>query len=190
MKPHNPELISALLDGELRGVRRWLVERHLHRCAICAAEYRHLHHVRDMLAANPIVASMSDSSEFFWSKVKREIEARSQQTEVVPAPEPGFFDWIGQHSHAFATAVAAVVAALGIVWVVQTHRTAKQPGSTPVVVVRGNTVTVEQVTTALNHAVATPLKGDDTSVAVIWVSGLPWTPDLTAMETHFANTDS
>jgi len=189
MKLHNPELIGALLDGELRGVRRWLVERHLHRCAICAAEYRHLRHVRDMLAANPRAFTMSDSPELFWSKVKREIEARVPQTQIAPVPEPSALAWIGQHSHAFATAVAAVVAALGVIWVVRTHRPTK-PVSTPVVVVRGNAVTVERVATELRHTVATPLKGDDRSVAVIWVSGLPWTPDMTAMETHFANTDS
>jgi anti-sigma factor RsiW len=188
MTGHNPELLSALLDGELRGVRRWLTERHLRRCAICAAEYRHLHHIRDMLATNRPSAAMSDSPEFFWSKVKRAIEARGQQTQVEQMPELGALDWIGQHGHAFASAVAALVAVLGILWVVHAHRA--KPESAAVVVMRGNTATIERVTTVLEHTVATPVQGEDADVAVIWVSGLPWMPDMTTMKTSFANLDS
>src|SRR5438128_2176149 len=82
MRVHNPELISAQLDGELRGVRRWLVQRHLRRCAICAAEYQRVQRVRGLLAANPVTPPMSDSPEFFWSKVKREIETRDRELQV------------------------------------------------------------------------------------------------------------
>ena len=188
MKGHNPELLSALLDGELSGVRRWLVERHLRRCAICAAEYRHLHHVRDMLATNRPAATMSDSQEFFWSKVKREIDARGQQTQVEPMPRLSALDWIGQHSHAFATAVAGVVAVLGVVWIVQTQR--PKATSVPVVVIRGPVATIEHVATTLEHTVATPVQENETDVAVIWVSGLPWMPDMTTMKTQFATLDS
>ena len=53
MKAHNPELVSALLDGELKGLRRLSVQRHVGRCAVCAAEYRNLQRIRQMLAANP-----------------------------------------------------------------------------------------------------------------------------------------
>ena len=79
MKLHNPEWVSALLDGELKGLRGWLVKRHVSRCALCAGEYRRGHHLRAMLAANPASPTMSDSPDFFWSKVKREIHAREGQ---------------------------------------------------------------------------------------------------------------
>ena len=188
MRVHNSELISALLDGELRGLRRWLAQRHLRHCAICAAEYRRAHHVRDLLAANPVTPPMGDSPEFFWSKVKRQIEARGQQSQVQPMPRLSASDWIGRRSYALATAAAALVAALGVIWITQTHRV--KPESAPVLVVRGNVTTVEQVATVLAHTVATPVQGDDEKVAVIWVSGLPWMPDMTTMKTRFANLDS
>jgi anti-sigma factor RsiW len=190
MRGHYTELLSALLDRELRGVRHWVVMRHLRRCPICATEYRHLRHVRSMLAANRPVDAMSDSPEFFWSKVKREIEACDRQTQVEPRLGLSILDWIAQHSHAFATAVAALVAVLGIVWVLSTHRSKPVSSSAPVVVMRGSVATVEHVATALKHTVATPVQGDDSNVAVIWVSGLPWTPDMTTMKTRFATLDS
>jgi anti-sigma factor RsiW len=188
MTVHDPKLISALLDGELRGIRRWLVKRHLGRCAICAAEYRRFHHVRDMLATNPPAPQMSDSPEFFWSKVRREIETRDQESRIEPMPRLTASDWFGQHGYALATAVVALVAALGVLWVKQPNR--PKPVSAPVVVVRGNVTTVEHVATVLAHTVATPVEGDEASVAVIWVSGLPWMPDMTTMKTRFANLDS
>ena len=190
MRGHYTELLSALLDRELRGVRRWLVMRHLRRCPICAAEYRHLRHVRNMLAANQPADAMSDSPEFFWSKVKREIEARGRQTQVGPTLGLNAFDWISQHSHAFAIAVAALVAVLGTLWVLRTHRPKPVTASAPVVVMRGSVATIEHVTTTLKHTVATPVQEDDSNVAVIWVSGLQWTPDMTTMKTRFANMDS
>ena len=189
MRVHNPELMSALLDGELRGVRRWLVERHLRRCAICAAEYRRVHRVRDLLAANPATAPMSDSPEFFWSKVKREIEARAGQMSEAPAPKPSVIDWLSQHGYALAAAAATLVAAVGVIWMAHTPPPGK-PAMAPVVVMRGNVATVEHVATVLEHAVATPVQQDDAGVAVIWVSGLPWMPDMTTMKTRFANLDS
>ena len=108
MKMHNPELINALVDGELKGVRRLLVERHLRGCALCAAEYRHLHHVREMLAANPPNAEMSDSPEFFWSKVEREIQRLED-----PVQKPARESYLAMVRRFLvpASAVAAVVIA-------------------------------------------------------------------------------
>ena len=70
MKMHNTELLSALADGELKGIRRMLAEHHLKGCAVCAVEYRRLNRVRAMLHENQPTAQMSDSADFFWSKVK------------------------------------------------------------------------------------------------------------------------
>src|SRR5882724_12814438 len=101
MRAHQSELISALLDGELKGLRRWLVQRHVSRCAECTAEYRHLSRVRQTLAANPVVPDMSDSADFFWSKVKREIQAQEGKTATVPVPQLSLTDWLSQHRYAF-----------------------------------------------------------------------------------------
>jgi anti-sigma factor RsiW len=208
MKMHNPELINALVDGELKGVRRLLVERHLRRCALCAAEYRHLHHVREMLAANPLNAEMSDSPEFFWSKVKRGIQSREVETVEVPASQPGLLDWLGAHRVAIASVVTIGAAVCAITLISQVrHTMAPRPlvmanVPPPTVINQGVTApvnneseeaaqpTVEHVATALPETVATTVDTKDKDVTVIWVSGLPWTPTMADMKTKFANLDS
>jgi len=189
MKLHNPELVGALLDGELKGLRRVLVQRHVHRCALCATEYRHLRHVREMLAANPPHAQMSDSPEFFWSKVKREIRAHGDQRVELPSPQVNPFDWLGQHRYAIAAMTATLVVVIAAIWMTQ----ARRPAPTPVIVTAAPPVpraTVEHVSTAIPDTVATTVDTKDTDVTVIWVSGLPWTPNMTEMKTVFANLDT
>jgi anti-sigma factor RsiW len=186
MKAHHSELISALVDGELRGLRRWLIRRHVSRCAPCAAEYRYLVHVRQMLAANPVTPPMSDSPEFFWSKVKREIEAREGQAADAPMPALGLSDWLGQHRFAFASAVGALVVVVGLVLALQ-----RRPQTdSPTVIVRPAVTTVEHAATLIPNTVATTLEATDGEPAVIWVSGLPWSPDMTELKTYFAQLDT
>lgn len=178
MKPHNPELISALLDGELKGFRRWLVQRHVNGCTLCAAEYRHLHHVQQMLAANPPVTPMSDSPEFFWSKVKREIQAQPQQAT---AP-------VRSYKLVYAAATAIVVLFAGVLLVpslkVARHVETRAP------IIELPVATVEHASTMIPNTVATAIEAKDAEPAVIWVSGLPWTPDMDEMKSQFAQLDS
>ena len=189
MKLHNPELISALLDGELHGWRRWLVERHLKRCVSCAAEFRHLHHVREMLAANRVAPTMGDSQDFFWSKVKRDIQAREGQSETIPMPRLGLTDWIGQHQYAVASAAVALVAVFGVVVALHVYQpTTAVPG--PAIVAKVPLATVERVETTIPNATATAFQAHDAGATVIWVSGLPWTKDMKEMQTLYANLDS
>jgi len=198
MKLHNPELISALVDGELKGPRRFLVQRHLRHCALCAAEYRHLHHVREMLAASPPRAQMEQSADFFWAKVRSEIQTRQGQDVELPAPRLGLSDWLLQHRLAVVSASAA--AALCVVIGLGQVRRSNHPAELvmgrlppPVVINEGAPVaaderaSVEGVATAIPETVATPVNTQDKDVAVIWVSGLPWTPTMKDMKTKFAN---
>jgi anti-sigma factor RsiW len=177
MKRHNTEWISALVDGELHGLRRWWVERHLRRCLVCEAAYRHVRHVRQMLAANPSTEAMTDAAEFFWSKVKREIERRGAEQVRVPVPSLRLADWIGWHAPALATAAAGVIALAVITGVFFARG-----GVLPTMVMRADT--------AIPDTVATAIQGEDADVTVIWVSGLPWTPDMTKMKTVFASLDT
>jgi anti-sigma factor RsiW len=209
MKLHNPELISALVDGELKGVRRLLLERHLRGCALCADEFRRLHHVREMLAAHPPKVEMSDSPEFFWSKVKRGIQAHEGETVEVSASQPGILDWLGAHRVAIASAVTICAAVCAITLISHVRHTMSPrplvmttvPAPTaisqgaPVVPVDKESEeaaqpTVEHVATALPETVATTVDTKDKDVTVIWVSGLPWTPTMADMKTKFANLDS
>lgn len=210
MSAHKPELMSALLDGELKGLRRMLALRHVRNCPLCAVEYRKLRHVRKMLKANPPEMTMSDSPDFFWSKVKRGIEARGNEQAVIPPPRLEIPDWIMEHQAAVAAATVVLIAGLAVLWTFETHwRTSatvfhKEESPVQVLVVQTThdrplkstgamsepLAQVEKVSTAIPNTVATPLDAPDSDVAVIWVSGLPWTPDMTQMKTEYANLDS
>jgi anti-sigma factor RsiW len=183
MKQHNPELVSAYVDGELHGLRRWLFERHLHGCLACGREFRHVQHVRRMLAANPPPAGkMDDAPEFFWSKVKREIEARGPATITVPEPALVTDGWLRGHVPALAS--AAVVALLVVtgfsLYRLRSHSTTIARLSPEVM----------QAATKIPDTAATTIAGKDEDVTVIWVTGLPWTPDMTEMQTLYAQIDT
>jgi anti-sigma factor RsiW len=175
MKVHQTEWISALVDGELRGRRKRQVERHLHECLTCSAEYRHLQHVREMLAANPPQPAMSDSADFFWSKVKRDIERHGTTPVEAPVPAWSLLDWLGEHTFVLATASAIVLALM--VGVLFLPRQLSAP-------------TVVRVATALPDTVATPLEPDAEQTTTIWLSGLPWTKDMNQMQTYFSDPET
>ena len=184
MKVHDSELISALADGELKGLRLWLVRRHVSQCAPCAAQYRHLIHVRQMLTANPTTPAMSDSPEFFWSKVKREIQAGEGQMAEVPVPALGLADWLRQHQPALASAIGALVVTVGLLLAWPARQRAPAGGETAII--PPPLVKVEHAATFIPDTVATSFDATDSEPAVIWVSGLPWTPDMTELKTRFA----
>ena len=121
MSRHQTETISGLLDGELQGVRRWMAERHVRACPICAAEYRRQRHVRRMLQANPSTDQMSDSADFFWSKVKAEIKGRGAKPAATrPASRSG----CGSIHLLLATGATVAVAFLCMLWL---NRTPARP---------------------------------------------------------------
>jgi anti-sigma factor RsiW len=182
MSRHHPEEISGLLDGELKGFQRWMVERHVRACPICAVEYRRQRHVRRMLQASPYVVQMSDSAEFFWSKVKAEIKD-GEEKRIRMAKSKLLPDWSWQHPFTVATGVTVAVAALCVIWLIRTPVGPAPSGP-------ASYAKVEQLKTAIPNTAATPLQPDDSQITVIWVSGLPWTPDMNAMKTEFANLNS
>lgn len=186
MNRHKTELTGALLDGELKGLRRWLAVRHIRNCPVCATEYRQQRHARRVLCANPPTAQMSDSPRFFWSKVKDEIQRRGDEPITVPTPRLTVADWLSQRGLALASVTAAAVAALGVLWFAQSRRPAPSP---VVAVTKPEQAKVEIVATVLPHTVATVVRVPDSEAPVIWVSGLTWTPDMTEMKTHFATSD-
>ncbi len=124
MSPHNTKSVTGLLDGELKGRRLRLAKRHINSCPVCGLEYRHQQHVRRLLQENPPALAMSDSADFFWSKVKKEIQQRGEESVELPLPRLARADWFGQYQFAMATAAALVVVACGAVWFLQTVRRA------------------------------------------------------------------
>jgi len=188
MNHHNTEAITGLLDGELKGLRRWMVQRHVNHCSACAEEYRRQEQVRQLLRANPTVTPMSDSPEFFWSKVKTEIQRRGDERVAASMPQLTFADWLRQHQLALATAAAALIAVVGVLWLTPAFR-----GTTTVAALAPTTTDfarVDHLKTPIPHTVATAFDSEDADVTVIWVTGLPWTPDMDRMKTEFANLDT
>jgi anti-sigma factor RsiW len=185
---HNTESVTGLLDGELKGLRLWIAKRHISTCPVCALEYRHQQHLRRLLQANPPSVAMSDSPEFFWSKVKLEIQKRGEESVEVPVPRLAFADWLQQHQVAMATAAALVIAACGMVWFIQTIR--RTPEMTADATSPIGFTQAEQLKTPVPHSAATAFDSEDADATVIWVTGLPWTPDMNEMKTQFANLDT
>ena len=209
MRRHNTTLVTGLVDGELKGRRLRLAKRHINSCPVCALEYRHQLHVRRLLQANPPPAAMSDSADFFWSKVKKEIQRRDEESVEVPLPRLAPTNWLRRHQFVMATATALIIAVGGVVWFMQTTHRAPEvavsmpvpaPPQAPKVVVSAPTpptpaippdfAQVEEVKTPVPSSTATTFDSEEAGVTVIWVSGLPWTPDMNGMKTEFANLDT
>lgn len=184
MNTHNTERISALADGELKGIRRFLAERHLHGCATCAAEYQQIKRVRQMLQDNPPTAQMSDTAEFFWSKVKRGIEQRGDEPVEVPMPGLSLGDWLGQRRFVLAGVAAVVVAMIGALWLLPGRPV--EPGPVGHFVPNGF-AKVDKVSTPIPETAVTAFDSQEANATVIWVSGLPWTADMDEMKNQFEN---
>jgi len=175
MKRHSTEQITALVDGELRGVRRWLTRRHAAQCPVCALEYRRQRQIRVWIASHSRTVKMEDSPEFFWSKVRAEIEQHGNAPVAMPTPRLNLPDWLRQHETVLVVAATAVLLLLSVPWWLQPH-------SEPVVLAK-----VERVETPLPDTAATVLRTGDDEVAVVWLSGFPWSEDMEEMKTRLNN---
>ena len=213
-------LVGALADGELRGLRRWLVNRHVQRCPVCAADFRAQRQVRQVLAASRVDVRMSDSPEFFWSKVKGEIQRSGESTTPLARPVPAIGDWLRQRQLTLAAA-AMIVTLLSLWWALGTQPTGSSPNLPLVAKVEPAIVgtpdqappselarpaptapprsvspspvkfaEVESADSEIPNATVTTFNSKDTGVTVIWVSGLPWTEDLSEMQTVFDRSSS
>ncbi len=183
MKLHDPALMAALLDGELKGWRLRYIRRHVARCPTCAVEYRLQRHARDLLRQQPPRHQMSDSPDFFWSKVRNEIHQRGATPVDVPNPRLSLADWIWLRPLALPAVAATLAILLATVTLLQLRPA--PPAKSPPVASR-----VITATTPVPDSVATAFHSDAAEATVIWVSGLPWTPDMTEMQTLFANLDT
>jgi len=78
-----------------------------------------------MLTANPPgIPPMSDSPDFFWSKIKREIQVQGDKSLEVPVPRLGFLDWLDRRRYALMGVAVCLVAAGAVVWLTQAYRSA------------------------------------------------------------------
>lgn len=187
MKTHlHAEWVDGLIDGELHGWRRWAARRHLNRCPVCALHFRQHRRLHRSLKRNPVQLEMDESAEFFWSKVKRSIESSPTDTHApahVDQPRLTAADWLWQRPVLVpASALASLVILIGAVWILGIRNT---PSSPP-----GDYARVPAVERTLPGTVASSFDMEDGEVSVIWVSGLPWTPDMSTMRSVFDNSDT
>jgi anti-sigma factor RsiW len=176
--------MAALLDGELKGWRLRYVRRHVAHCPACGVEYRQQRHARDLLRQNPPRDPVPDAADFFWAKVRNEIQRRGDTPVAVPVPRLSLIDWIWLRPLALPSVAAALVVLLAAVSVLQyraqpRHAAAPRPASE-----------VLHATAPVPNSVATAFHSEAAGATVIWVSGLPWTPGMTEMQTLFANLDT
>jgi hypothetical protein len=205
MKGHEHETISALLDGELSRRQRRRVLHHLRACPDCTGEYRRQRGVRRLLRSTAAAPAMPLSGDLFWTRVRGAIQQAAVDADpsFAPAPPaPATRDWAGGARWAWATvAVAAVVVVvgLGVFWQHQPPapaapgqvaiapppppRTGPPPAPQPVY------AEVERAATVLPNTTVSTFDAKQAGVTVLWVDGLPWTPDMNEMQTLYANLD-
>ena len=93
-------------------------------------------------------------------------------------------------SPAVTTSLPTETASLPVVTTSSPAVTASLPAETPSVATPAAFAEVEQLKTPVPNSAATAFDSDDAGVTVIWVTGLPWTSDMTEMKTQFANLDT
>jgi anti-sigma factor RsiW len=179
MNHPKPELIGALLDHQLAGMQRGRVVRHIRTCSPCAQEYRLQRRVRRLIRENVASPQMSDSPDFFWSKVKAGIQARGDESFIAEPARLSFLDWIGTHRPVLASVAAGVVVVLGLF---MATRSARVPPRN-----LDNSPVVQHASVSLPNTAVSIVGESEPDVTVIWVSGLPWTRDMTEQKTVYAH---
>ena len=139
-----------------------------------------------MLRENPPTAQMSDPAEFFWSKVKGEIERRGSERVVEPMPALGWADWLGQRPFAMASGAAAIIAVIAVLWMIPPGNSGGSRGTN---VPPSSFARVHQVSTPIPDTDVTAFNSAEADATVIWISGLPWTADMDEMKDQFENTE-
>ncbi len=190
MKDHQQaEWVDGLIDGELRGWRRWAARRHLGRCPHCALRFQQHGRLHRALQDHPTRPDMGQAAEVFWDQVKHSIETTANATDpagIVDRPRLTFADWLWQRPVlAPAGALASVALLAGAVWIISGLGVNNTPGPVPPAA-----MTVTGMERTLPHTVASSFDTADGQVSVIWVSGLPWTPDMPTMRSVFGNSDT
>jgi hypothetical protein len=127
---------------------------------------------------------MSESPEFFWSKIRREIERRGDEQIEVPEPSLTLADWLGQHGPAMLTVVATVVVVLTVFRIASPNKPGPANGGSAA---GSSFAKVQQVSTTIPNTTATAFNSREADATVIWISGLPWTSNMDEMKDEFDN---
>jgi len=110
---HETELkLQAYLDGELPAGEAKAITDLLERDASAQRTYQELRSTRSLLAGNEVERKLPESPEFYWSKIRRQIEQLESQAEQMSEPAPARW-W--PRFLAPAGALAALAVFVGVV---------------------------------------------------------------------------
>jgi anti-sigma factor RsiW len=99
--------IQAFLDGELAGAEAREIAALIARDREAAMLHTELKHTRQALAGAETGVTLPETREFYWSKIRREIE-KTEQPQAAPLPEPSLWQLVSRLLKP-VTAVAVVV---------------------------------------------------------------------------------
>ena len=100
--------LQAHLDGELPAAEAAAIAALLERDSAARALLTELRHTKSALAGNEPALALPESREFYWSKIRREIERQD-----LPAPAPqklSLYQWL--HRHLLPVSGVAMLACL------------------------------------------------------------------------------
>jgi anti-sigma factor RsiW len=117
---HDAELkLQAWLDGELSGREAEEVKAWLAKDPDAQLLLKELEHTGAALAGHEADVKLPGSPDFFWSKIRREIERQEAAAQTQPAAAPSWWSRLARHL-APVTGVAALALVMTL-WLVQSR---------------------------------------------------------------------
>ena len=108
--------LQALLDGELSEREARAIETALATDAAARALLAELRHTRGALAGFEAGIKLPEAREFYWSKIRREIQRQEQAEPVRSAPWPAWRRFLIPSGAFAAVAIAGLLAAHQLGW--------------------------------------------------------------------------
>jgi len=123
MISHEIELkLQACLDGELSSDETRAIEELLARDAGARSLFEELRATRTLLAGGELEVKLPETGEFYWSKIRRQIELEDRRSPSINAPEPVSAWWVR-----FVTPAGALAALALFVVVALKHSEPPEP---------------------------------------------------------------
>lgn len=148
--------LQAHLDGELPPDEAREVVALLQRDAEARALFDELKSTRRLLAAHEPEIQLPESREFYWSKIRRELERVEREPNARPRRAWGLLQWIRL---ALPAGVVLVFAA------VMLHRSAFSPGPGSPLFAVG-----DEIETPLEELNSFTFRSESARMTVVWVS--------------------
>ena len=149
-------ILQAHLDGELAPDDAREVVSLLQRDTEVRALFDELKSTRRLLAANEPEISLPESREFYWSKIRRELERLDREPPVRPLQAWGILRWLR---------LALPACAVLVLVAVMLHRSAFAPGPGSPLFAVG-----DEIETPLEELNSFTFRSESARLTVVWVS--------------------